>query len=1155
MDAFIGKRYELLQKLGAGGMGEVYRAYDHLNDEVVALKRVTVASDNLMFTSRMSFGNTLDLRLALAHEFRTLASLRHPNIISVLEYGFDEEEQPYYTMELLEGARNILQDGLSKSFDEKIALLVQVAQALEYLHRRGIIHRDLKPDNVLVVSGRVKVLDFGLATMRFLEDKSVDQVVGTLAYMSPEVLQGEPARETSDLYALGVIAYELFAGHPPYTLDSVNEMINDIVTRMPDMNAIQLDGALLVILQRLLAKKPQDRYPNGRALIRACAEALQLPIEPESAVIRESFLQAARFVGREYEFDMLSASLKQALQGNGSVWLVGGESGVGKTRLVEEIRAYAMVQGLLVLRGQAIAEGGAPYLLWRDIVRYLCLQTELTDLEAGVLRTLVPDIGRLVRREVLDAPPLDAKAMHNRLLNTIESLVRRQSQPMVIILEDLQWASESLSVLAQLVPVAADLPLLIVGTYRDDERPHLRDELPGAYFIQLRRLTTDAITELSASILGQDVGGQSHVVDLLERETEGNIFFIVEVIRALAEDAGDLDRIGKVTLPPRVFAQGIKTVIQRRLSQVPDFAMPLLRLAAVAGRQVDLKLIRALAADEINVDDWLRIANAAVVLDVQDNRWWFAHDKIREALINDLAPEVYQHLHSEVAHTIEQVYPDDPAQYAVLAYHWAQAHDLRREAYYTMLAGKQALRDSAYNEATNLLERVLTLASQVDLPQLEQAELRFLLGEAYYSSGQMNLARRYLEEMLGLLHCALPSKSGVISQAIQQIAHRCGFIGKEKMRGTVSFLTQAYERLAQISYLSSEKLGAVYYVLAGLNLSESLGESARVDQARFYSSVCIALGLAPLHFAAEIYRRQADAIISQIEDYNAIAWLKETTGVYYAGRGQWSEATARLTECVQMANRVGNQRIVDEATENLITLEFIQGNWHKAQEMRTELHRTTAHRGDRQIMTWTMLGLAELAMRFGRLEESLMYIQNGEDTAPDETSRIIFSALYCQYFVRQGNLGAARPYANFICEKMRGASPTIYTLLNSYHAIGEFYLTQFEQHRTPENRAAAKEVLSYLRRYASVFDIGQPMLSTYSAWYAALNNHTAQLTRMALKAVEAAQRLKMPYEEALAHYHIGRFLSQRSDHFKQAVELFSRLGAVFELEQIKVLQA
>jgi serine/threonine protein kinase len=144
-------------------MGAVFRADDRLTDMTVALKQVTLPPQQLNSSAQSSPGQSDSFRLALAQEFKVLASLRHPHIISVLDYGFDAARQPFLTMELLENAPTLIEAGRHLSGNEQVTLLVQLLQALAYLHRRGIIHRDLKPDNVVVIAGQVKVLDFGLA--------------------------------------------------------------------------------------------------------------------------------------------------------------------------------------------------------------------------------------------------------------------------------------------------------------------------------------------------------------------------------------------------------------------------------------------------------------------------------------------------------------------------------------------------------------------------------------------------------------------------------------------------------------------------------------------------------------------------------------------------------------------------------------------------------------------------------------------------------------------------------------------------------------------------------------------------------------------------------------------------------------------------------
>ncbi len=292
----VGQRYHVLDLVGTGGMGSVYRVMDRLSRQTVALKRVTAAPDTLNFASRAD--DSMDFRLALAQEFQILASLRHPNIIGVLDYGFDADNQPYYTMDLLEDAQTILDAARDRSLSEKVALLAKLLQALSYLHRRGIIHRDLKPSNVLVAGGQVKVLDFGLS-VRTEQNRSTGGTSGTLAYMAPEVLNGEPASIAADLYAVGVIAYEILVGQHPFITTDVSQLVIAILTQEPELTATGLEPPFVALLSRLLAKEPANRYANTGAVLEALSAAASEPLALETQDIRESFLQAAQFVGRK----------------------------------------------------------------------------------------------------------------------------------------------------------------------------------------------------------------------------------------------------------------------------------------------------------------------------------------------------------------------------------------------------------------------------------------------------------------------------------------------------------------------------------------------------------------------------------------------------------------------------------------------------------------------------------------------------------------------------------------------------------------------------------------------------------------------------------------------------------------------------------------
>ena len=771
-ERMVGKRYQIIAELGAGSMGTVFRAVDRLTGQPIALKQVNIPAEKLSHGSRGAGDNP---NLTLAQEFRILASLRHPNIISVLDYGFDEARQPYVAMELLDHGVSVLDAGQDQPLDFRLDLLVQMLQALTYLHRRNVLHRDLKPSNVLVEDGVVKVLDFGLSVMS--EQAPSGEVAGTPNYMAPELWFGDPASKQSDLYAFGVIAYRLISGKLPYNASSIQRLYQEVQNKAPDLTLLGDNEMLKFVIGRLLLKTPAERLSDAGRVMFMFNQASKQKFTTETAATRESFLQAATFVGRERELAQLTILLNQALSGPGSACLIAGESGVGKSRLLDELRTRALVNGALVLRGQAVSEGSSPYDLWRDAIRWLIVLANPDDRQTSVLKTLVPDIATLLNRtNVPDAPDVAPQAAYTRLLMAIESLFQTVKQPTLLILEDLHWAdSESLTVLARLLVFAQRLPILIVGSYRDDETPNLPVLLPGMSVLHLNRLTVEETGQLAEAMLGEH-GRSANLLRLLQHETEGNAFFLVEVVRALAEESGQLDEIGSSPLPPRVLTGGVQGVVQRRLTRVPPAARLLLQVAAVAGRQLDMSVIREVLGKENApyLDHWLSDCGDAAVLEVQEGHWRFAHNKLRDGVLSELKPPLGD-LHRQVAVGIETVNQYSAKQTAaVLAYHWRMAQDVEREEHYAALAGEQALHSSAYQVAQVFLRRALELQDQVESSKRKQALLKQQLGDASRELGQADAAQALFEESL-LLYREIGYRWGVASSL-----NKLGMVASEK---------------------------------------------------------------------------------------------------------------------------------------------------------------------------------------------------------------------------------------------------------------------------------------------------------------------------------------------------------------------------------------
>ena len=992
----VDNRYLLLEQIGAGGMGTVYRAEDRLTNTTVALKRVTTPTTHLNFAFRITEDANRDdsasLKLALAQEFQTLASLRHPNIISVLDYGFDDK-RPFFTMDYLPNARSILDAGRGQPLTVKVSLLVQTLQALQYLHRRGIVHRDLKPDNVLVTADyQVKVLDFGLSVLITDAEKTTGTMTGTVAYMAPEVLRGEPVRASADLYAFGVIAYELFVGQHPFPTDTINQLFHRILYDLPDFSPLYLldeppevQRALDLILSGLLTKQPADRSDDLQQLIADLNAAVGQPAPPETVAIRESFLQAARFVGRDAEIDRLKAALQAMFDGHGWLWLVGGESGVGKSRLLDELRAWALVSGALVLRGSAISGRGAPYHLWRGIVRRLTLTSDLSDLEAGVLKELVPDVDSLIGRDVPDAPVLPDRAHHQRLIRTLHEVLQRHQSPTLLILEDLQWSPESVEILKGLMNTLSDHPLLIVGSYRNDEQPDLPDQLAGARLITLQRFAPDVTMQLSESMIGS-ISANPDLLGLIQRETEGNAFFIVETVRALAEEAGQLSAIGQINLPQRVFAGGVRQVILRRLQRVPVDGRAALKLAAVAGRQVDLALLSAAGVDDVT--RWLADCENAAVFVVADGRWQFAHDKLREAVLDHLTAEERITLHRQVALALEAVYPNDPAYAMPLVEHWRQAGDAEKEIYYAEIAGQQALAVSAFADAFTIAQRALSHFDD-DAVSPENMLLLYVMAEGYsgisdYGQAQcyfgkslkiarsIGHARTEMNALNGLGRCAARRGAYELSRDLHQMAYDLarahGEGGAEAVAlrgiGTGWFFLEDYDaaldyhrRALAVSEANADAaniadsltgMGVVSqhaddpasrgYYERGLAVSERIGD-------RNLAGFCL-LGIAndeAAHGRSDTARNYFDRALrvkQEIGDRYGIASAYRWKGWWAFHEGDYANAEVWLLQAIAFYRKVG---IVRELGDSLCQLEFVyaaHGDLSRAHATFTDIMQT-----------------------------------------------------------------------------------------------------------------------------------------------------------------------------------------------------------------------
>jgi len=321
----VAQRYRLDAEVGRGGMGIVYRAHDLPNQRDVAIKVINVSAASAR------------TRTDFLREAQITAGLKHPNIVKVYETGEVNTGastlSPFIVMEYIAGKS--LDETHNLTYAQIIDLAQQVCDALDYAHTQGLVHRDLKPGNILLEKRAygflAKLMDFGLARPRGAVDMNQANIAGTVYYVAPEVIEGKPADVGADLYALGVMLYEMVTGRVPFsdfdTESIFTQHLKDTVIP-PSHSRIDVPPALEAIILRLLAKDPHDRYASAKDVRAALA---QIAASPERTAARPQASTpnfATGFIGRRDEI----AQVKQLLEANRLVTLTGAD-GIGKTRL------------------------------------------------------------------------------------------------------------------------------------------------------------------------------------------------------------------------------------------------------------------------------------------------------------------------------------------------------------------------------------------------------------------------------------------------------------------------------------------------------------------------------------------------------------------------------------------------------------------------------------------------------------------------------------------------------------------------------------------------------------------------------------------------------------------------------------------------------
>jgi serine/threonine protein kinase len=730
----LGSRFALLRKLGAGGMGVVYEAFDRELETHVAVKVLRPLDELSLYRFK--------------NEFRSLADVHHPNLLRLGELH-REHDQWFFSMELVEGISLLDHVWLSETHPPVDADTVrgrpagparvrrldegrvrsafaQLAAAVSAIHAAGFIHRDIKPSNVMVTSeGRVVLLDFGLVTQLLMGEQYTDiSVVGTADYMAPEQMQGKPLGPAADWYSFGTVLYQALTGGLPFRGSSYDIIEGKLEREAPPASSVnsEVPADLDSLCRMILARRPAER-PSGPQIL----DSLGLRKSPRAPAPRRAF------VGRLKELAAMYAALERSRR-EGVTLLVQGESGIGKSALVRRFLSSLSSEDATacVLSGRCYEREHLAYKAFDGIIDALC--SHLAKLDPVAAAVLLPDDAALLARmfpvlrrvpgmanvpePATDLPnPLESRRRAFAALRQLFFKLARR-QPVVLFIDDFQWAdADSLALLRDIVHAPDSPQLLLIATVRTTQDS---SALPQADRLHLPPLSSTEARQL-ISVLAPDATSAS--ADAVATDAAGHPMFIQELVEHLASGA------------PR--ATRLDDALCSRIDRLAPQARAILELVAVAGSPMAQRLVASASGLPISVfgeavsklrDDHLVRTGGTRGSDTIEPY----HDRIREATAANLSAQARAAHHARLALALEQAGVGDLHPLALVR-HLDAAGQHDRAAHHALRAARIAADSLAFDQAAQLFETALRIGRGDDD---FQRSVRFDLAEALVNAGR-----------------------------------------------------------------------------------------------------------------------------------------------------------------------------------------------------------------------------------------------------------------------------------------------------------------------------------------------------------------------------------------------------------------------------------
>jgi ABC-type transport system substrate-binding protein len=791
----LSNRYEIASELGRGGMGVVYRARDPILNRDVAVK--LIGSSEL----------TSDIEERFQREAQIVAQMDHPGIVPIHDLG-RHEGSLFFVMPFVEGTnlRRLLWDS-SLRLGEVLDIAIQVADALEYSHSRGVVHRDIKPENIMVVreeggSPRVRVMDFGLAYASS-ENRltKTGTLIGTVGYLSPEQVSSHGFDGRSDIYSLGVVLYECLTGEPPFT-GEVQSVLYRIVHEVPQPPRAlgaeireELESIVLQCLEKDPARRPQkaghvaEALRRHRAGLRTDEFGMSVVVTASRTYQRPS---ASAFIGREKEFTELQHRLNAAVGGACQFAVVAGEPGIGKTRLLEELKKLATMRKIRVLYGRFVEQDRAfSYQGFCELIQdyfqskdpgsssgerpdFSDLAPELLSLfplltEIGELRSAVSGDSRVVATGERKAE--DRVAVFELLARTLARIAA--GKPLVLILENLHAAEVSIEALQYIVRRLGPTPTFFVGSYRhtetDKRHPLVRmldsfADDPRFVSMTLPPFSPSEHRALVESVVGAPKLSEE-VCRRLHEASEGNPFFTKELVHSLIDSGGIAkDDTGAWSFAKRTgistdaLPATIQQAVEKRIERLPAELRDFLSTASVLGRSFEFRDLETLSDGTRNLEDSVDRLLAEGILEEEresrGDRLAFSSGIVRDVLYGALSRRRRRSLHRKYAELLERRYAGRLERiYPELVHHFSQGDVPEKTVEYGLQLARKSLETFSPDDTIRATRTALEFLQDEEWAgdRALEGHARLLLAEAQRMGGNPDAALREAEEAVAVL--------------------------------------------------------------------------------------------------------------------------------------------------------------------------------------------------------------------------------------------------------------------------------------------------------------------------------------------------------------------------------------------------------------------